>query len=85
MKRLPLLLPLLVACKSHDPHRVTDLETGFVYHTKEMRRGLTSGYVYLKDGRTGAEVTVRASKVEEISEEDYRLATSAAKAPGPVE
>jgi uncharacterized protein YcfL len=77
VKRLPLILVLLAACRSHDPHRVTDLETGTVYHTKEMRRGLTSGHIYLKDAKTGAEVTVRESKVEEISEEDFRLATGA--------
>jgi hypothetical protein len=78
VKRLPLLvLALASSCKSDAPHRVTDLETSSVYHTKEMRRGLTSGYIYLKDARTGAEVTVRESKVEEISEEDFLLATGA--------
>jgi hypothetical protein len=78
VKRLALvLLPLLAACRSHDPHRVTDLETGFIHYTKDMRRGLTTGYVYLKDAKTGAEVTVRESRVEEISEDDFRIATGA--------
>lgn len=80
MKRLlAIVLLALAACKSHVPYRVTDLETGSVYHTKELRRGRTSGYVYLKDGKTGAEVTVRDSKVDEVSEEDYLLATGGAK------
>lgn len=77
MRRLLLLLPLLAACRSDEPHRVTDLTTGFVYYTRDMRKGLASGYIYLKDAKTGAEVTVRESKVEEISEDDFRLGTAA--------
>ena len=78
MKRLlAFALLALAGCRSDVPHRVTDLETGAVYHTKEMRRGRTSGFIYLTDPRTGAEVIVRDSIVDEISEEDYLLATGA--------
>ncbi len=76
MKRLlATLLLALAACRSHVPYRVTDLETGSVYHTRELRRGRTSGFLYLKDPGTGAQVTIRDSIVDEISEEDYLLAT----------
>ena len=72
MKRaLAILLGLVASCTSHDPHRVTDLETGRVYYTKEMRRGLTSGKIRLTDAKTGKTVTIGSSKVEPIPEEEF--------------
>jgi hypothetical protein len=71
------ILPLLGACTSHDPHRVTDLSNGRVYYTKEMRRGLASGKVRLTDARTGQEVTIGSSEVQEIPEEEFARAVAA--------
>ncbi|MFI5403366.1 MAG: hypothetical protein ACHQ1G_10545 [Planctomycetota bacterium] len=78
MKRalLPAVL-LVAACASDEPHRVTDLESGRVYYTKDMRRGLTSGKIRLIDARTGAEVTVGSSKVERVPEEEFAREVSA--------
>jgi len=56
---------------------VTDLQTGHVYYTTHWRRGLTSGNIYLRDGKTGQEVTVQSSKIEKLSEEEYRRAIGA--------
>ncbi|HEX5136927.1 MAG TPA: hypothetical protein VFY93_08150 [Planctomycetota bacterium] len=74
MKRLLLVLPLLGAACGHAPSRVTDLENGNVYYTRDLRRGLTSGNVYLKEVKTGEQVVVHSSKIENLSEEDFRLA-----------
>jgi hypothetical protein len=71
VKRALLLLALLAACASKKPHRVTDLDSGRVYYTKHMRRGLTTGKLYFVDARTGEEVTIASSAVLEIPEEDF--------------
>jgi hypothetical protein len=79
VKRALLLLVLLAACVSHEPRRVTDLKTGRVYYTKHMRKGLTSGKLYIVDGKTGEEVTIGSSAVLEITEEEFAREVKAAK------
>lgn len=72
--RRAILLPILLglgACASHEPHRVTDLASGRVYLTKDMRRGLTSGKLQLTDAKTGEKVTVASSQVERITEREF--------------
>ena len=74
-RTLLLLAALLVAsCASRKPHRVTDLESGRVYYTKEMHRGLSSGEIRLTDAKSGETVTIGSSKVEEIPEEEFARA-----------
>jgi hypothetical protein len=73
-----LLAALFVAaCASRKPHRVTDLESGRVYYTKDMHRGLSSGKIRLIDARTGETVTVGSSKVEEVPEAEFAREVSA--------
>ncbi len=75
-----ILLPILLglgACASHEPHRVTDLDSGRVYYTRDMRRGLTSGEIRLVDAKTGKQVTVGSSEVQEIPEEEFARAVGA--------
>jgi len=67
---LPAIL-LVAACANDEPHRVTDLDSGRVYYTREMRRGLTSGDIRLVDAKTGKEVTIGSSKVEKLPEEEF--------------
>lgn len=71
MKRALPFLVLLASCVSHEPHRVTDLDSNRVYYTKHMRRGLTTGHLYFVDARTGAEITIRSSAVLRITEEEF--------------
>lgn len=67
-----LVAALLVAsCASRKPHRVTDLESGRVYYTKDMHRGLSTGKIRLTDAKTGETVTIGSSKVEEIPEQEF--------------
>jgi hypothetical protein len=74
---LVILLGLGAACQGDKPHKITDLETGNVYYTTHWRRGLTSGNIYLRDGKTGEKVTVQSSQIEKMTEEDYRRAIDA--------
>jgi len=53
---IPILILLGVAACAGHPSRVTDLATGRVYYTDHVRRGLTTGNVYFKDAKTGAEI-----------------------------
>jgi hypothetical protein len=77
MKRALLLLPLLaLSCVSHKPYRVTDLSTGQIYYTEHLRRGLTTGNVYLIELKTGAEVTLRSSKVEKLTKAEIEKETA---------
>jgi hypothetical protein len=50
---------------------VTDLETGRVYYTNHIKKGLTSGKLRFVDAKTGEEVTVGSSAVSEITEEEF--------------
>jgi hypothetical protein len=72
------LLLLLPACASH-PTRVTDLATGKIYYTKEIRRGLASGKVRFTDVRTGEERRIVSSKIERISQEELDAAIALSK------
>ena len=73
MKRTPILaiLGLVASCTSHNPHRVTDLESGRVYCTRDLRRGLSSGKIRLTDAKTGETLVIGSSKVEQIPEEEF--------------
>jgi hypothetical protein len=64
-----LLLAFVAGCTSY--HKVTDLNTGKVYYTKDLERK-GSGSVQLKDGRTGATVVLPYSEAQKIKEDDYK-------------
>jgi uncharacterized protein YcfL len=70
-KLIVVLLAVLfvVGCTSY--HRVTDLNSGKAYYTTEINHK-DSGAVEIKDGRTGAKVTLPSSKVEQITEDEYK-------------
>jgi len=72
---LAILLALVAACAGH-PSRVTDLTTGRVYYTDHVRRGLATGNVYFKDAKTGAEITLRSSEIQEITPEELAAQVS---------
>jgi len=79
---LAILLGLLASCAGH-PSRVTDLASTRVYYTKHIRRGLTTGNIYFKDAKTGAEVTLATSAIQEITEEEFAKAVGGPTAPAP--
>ena len=70
MMIITLLVLLFVAgCTSY--HKVTDLNSGKAYYTTEVKQK-NSGAVEIKDGKSGATVTLPSSKVEQISEQEYK-------------
>jgi hypothetical protein len=60
-------------CTSY--YQVTDLGTNRVYYTEKLDRR-DSGTVRFKDARTGAEITLPASEITELSKEKYDDAKS---------
>ena len=64
---LALLFP--VGCTSY--YKVTDLATEEAYYTTEVKYK-NSGAVEIKDGKSGAQVVLPSSKVEQITEEQYK-------------
>ncbi len=66
---LALSLALLAGCASY--YKVTDTITGKDYYTRDFERE-GGGHVVFKDGRTGNEVTLQSSEVQEINKEMYK-------------
>jgi hypothetical protein len=64
------LLALLFAVGCTSYYKVTDLATEEVYYTTEVNPK-DSGAVQIKDGKSGAQVVLPSSKVEQITEEEY--------------
>lgn len=62
-------LALLAGCASY--YKVTDTTTGKDYYTRDFERE-GGGHVVFKDGRTGNEVTLQSSEVQEINKEMYK-------------
>jgi hypothetical protein len=60
-------------CTSY--YEVTDPGTNRVYYTEKLDRR-DSGTVRFKDARTGAEITLPASEITEMSKEKYDAAKS---------
>jgi hypothetical protein len=56
-------------------YRVTDPSSGRVYYTDEVKRS-SQGTVQVKDAKSGADVTLQASEVLEISSDDYKKNTA---------
>jgi len=61
-----------VAGCSSTYYRVTDVPTGKVYYSTEVEK-LDSGAVTLRDGKSGAYVTLQSSEIEEIPKERFEL------------
>lgn len=65
-----LVLLFIVGCTSY--HKVTDLSTGKVYYTTDINHK-GSGSVDIKDGRTGARITLPSSEILKITKEEYKV------------
>ena len=64
-----LALLFMVGCTSY--YKVTDLATEEAYYTTEVKYK-DSGAVDIKDGKTGSRVVLPSSKVEQITEQEYK-------------
>jgi hypothetical protein len=62
-------LVLLAGCASY--YKVTDPATGKEYFTEEYDRA-RGGHIVFQDARTGSEVTLQSSEVQEISKDTYK-------------
>lgn len=72
-----MLLAVVLAtagCASY--YRVTDPNSGRVYYTDDVKRNLQGGAVQFKDAKSGADVTLQASEVLEISSDDFKKNTA---------
>jgi hypothetical protein len=69
-KRLAILAALLVAGCAY--YRVTDPSSGRVYYTEKVERQRGGTTIMFKDAKSGAEVTLPASEVLEISSDEYK-------------
>jgi hypothetical protein len=67
-----LALSFVVGCTSY--YKVTDLATEEAYYTTEVKYK-DSGAVDIKDGKTGSRVVLPSSKVEKITEQEYKQGT----------
>lgn len=59
---------LLGGCTSY--YKVSDPVSGRTYYTNELKKK-GEGAVWLKDARTGSEVTIQNSEVQKISKEEF--------------
>ena len=64
-----LALLFVVGCTSY--YKVTDLATEEAYYTTEVKYK-DSGAVDIKDGKSGSRVVLPSSKVEQITEDEYK-------------
>lgn len=64
-----LVLLFVAGCTTY--YRVTDLNSEEAYYTTEVKHK-SSGAVEIKDGKSGAMVTLPSSKVEQITEQEYK-------------
>jgi uncharacterized protein YceK len=64
---------LMAGCASY--YKVTDPASGRTFYTEKVERGKGQTTIMFKDAKTGAEVTLPASEVLEISSDEYDKAT----------
>jgi hypothetical protein len=69
-----LLAIVLVSAGCTTYYRITDPASGRMYYTDDFKR--SGSAVMFRDAKSGAEVTLQASEVKEISSEDYRKNTA---------
>lgn len=60
---------LLAACAGY--YKVTDLQNGGTYYTRDVDDEGKAGAIRFKDARTGSVVTLPTSEVRRISEDRY--------------
>jgi uncharacterized protein YceK len=65
---------ILAGCGSY--YKVTDPTSQRVYYTEEVERPGKGTTIMFKDAKTGAEVTLPASEVIEVSSEEFGKATA---------
>ncbi len=69
-----LVLAFASGCASY--YRVTDVQSGKEYYTKDIDTA-RNGAVKLKDARSGSVVTLQSSEVKEISSKEYEAGLAA--------
>ena len=65
-----LIAVILTGCTTY--YKVNDPVSGETYYTTEVKTR-SSGAVYLKDVKSGKEVTIQNSEVQTISQEEYNV------------
>jgi len=60
-------------CASY--YRVTDPQSGNVYHTHNVHHSRRGGFVEFKDARTGEKVTLQSSQVVKVSKYEFDKGT----------
>jgi uncharacterized protein YxeA len=71
MKKVIITMLVLLFVVGCSYYKVTDLATDEAYYTTEIKHK-DSGAVEIKDGKTGAQIVLPSSKVEQITEEEYK-------------
>ena len=66
----------VVGCASPSFYRVTDLQSGRDYYTREIDH-LASGAVVVTDTRTDSVITLQSSQVKKISSDEYEAGLAA--------
>jgi len=74
MKRIGVMCILLIGlaasgCSSY--YRVTNPETGKVYHTRKIDQSRRGGYIEFKDAVTKEKVTLQSSQVKKVSKYEF--------------
>jgi len=69
-----LLAIVLVSAGCGTYYRVTDPASGRMYYTDDIKR--SGSAVMFRDAKSGADVTLQASEVKEISSEDFKKNTA---------
>ena len=65
---------VMAGCTTY--YRVTDPASGKEYYTTNVKDKGRSGAVKITDDKSGSSVTLQSSEVREISEDEYKAATS---------
>jgi uncharacterized protein YceK len=68
------MVTILAGCGSY--YKVTDPASGRMYYTEEVERPGKGTTIMFKDAKTGAEVTLPASEVLEVSSDEFKKGTA---------
>jgi hypothetical protein len=69
------LLSMVLATGCTTYYRVTDPASRHVYYTDEIKRR-ERGTIQFRDAKSGADVTLQASEVLEVSSDEFRTNTA---------
>jgi len=68
------MVTILAGCANY--YKVTDPASQRVYYTEEVERPQRGTTIRFKDAKTGAEVTLPASEVIEVSSDEFKKGTA---------